>query len=111
MQYALCRETELDKFHCKGLAVEIGDGKVSIFIVNSKDGAYVYRNECPHTGVNLDWKKDDFLDLPEEYIQCATHGALFQIHDGYCIHGPCAGQNLIPVKMRNQDGRIILELP
>jgi len=33
-------------------------------------------------------------------IQCATHGALFRIRDGYCVAGPCAGQGLIPLEVK-----------
>jgi len=55
---------------------------------------YCYLNSCPHTGVNLDWMPDQFLDISGELIQCATHGALFSIKTGLCIRGPCLGQSL-----------------
>lgn len=55
---------------------------------------FTYINSCPHTGVNLNWKPDEFLNHDETYIQCGMHGALFNIDNGQCIHGPCIGERL-----------------
>jgi nitrite reductase/ring-hydroxylating ferredoxin subunit len=43
------------------------------------------------------------MDLNDEFLQCATHGALFEPDSGYCVEGPCAGQYLteLPSKLRN----------
>ena len=69
-----------------------------------------YKNSCPHTGVNLEWQPDQFLDLSNSYIQCATHGALFRLEDGYCLRGPCAGDALEPVEVRLEAGQVVLIL-
>lgn len=55
---------------------------------------YAYLNSCPHTGANLDWQEDQFLDMDKNLIQCATHDALFTIDSGECIAGPCHGEYL-----------------
>ena len=66
-----------------------------------KDGKlYCYHNICPHTGANLDWSQDQFLNAKTDLIQCATHGALFRIEDGFCVSGPCAGQKLFPLELK-----------
>ncbi|MEM7304152.1 MAG: Rieske (2Fe-2S) protein, partial [Pseudomonadota bacterium] len=52
-----------------------------------------------HNSAALDWAPDQFLDYDNEYIQCANHGALFELHNGYCIYGPCSGQSLQPIKI------------
>ena len=48
-------------------------------------------NRCPYTEL-ADWTPDQFLNADGGYIICAVHGALFEIHSGRCIHGPCANQ-------------------
>ena len=57
----------------------------------------------------LDWVPDRFMSEDGSYIMCATHGALFEIEDGDCIAGPCAGDRLtdVPVTVA-PDGRVVL---
>jgi nitrite reductase/ring-hydroxylating ferredoxin subunit len=84
----------------KGFELKSRGSLIKVLAVRRGMQIFCYRNLCPHTGVNLDWVKDQFLDTSGKYIQCATHGAIFQIEDGYCISGPCTGDNLIPLKVR-----------
>ena len=79
-----------------------------ILVVRREAHVYGYLNTCPHTGGPLDWVPDQFLDLTHEYIQCATHAALFRITDGLCVHGPCAGDALTPVPLVVEDGEVVL---
>jgi nitrite reductase/ring-hydroxylating ferredoxin subunit len=51
---------------------------------------------------------DQFLDLRREYIQCATHDALFRITDGVCLAGPCAGDRLTAVQLTLKGGEVML---
>ena len=53
-----------------------------------------FRNSCPHTGAPMEWKPDQFLDIGNEFIQCAMHGALFDTQTGECLRGPCVGEFL-----------------
>ncbi|MFO7604032.1 MAG: Rieske 2Fe-2S domain-containing protein, partial [Gammaproteobacteria bacterium] len=69
-----------------------------------------YRNQCPHTGVALNWQEDVFLDSRDELIQCAMHGALFVPETGRCIWGPCQGQVLQKLHaVTDSAGRIYIE--
>ena len=94
------------KFLCQGL--ELADASSRGFDLDGqkllavrRDGqVYVYLNRCPHRGVALEWKPDQFLDPSNSLIQCATHGALFLIEDGECVSGPCAGQSLTAIPSR-----------
>jgi len=86
----------------KGFEVKYGETLIKVLALRRGRQIFCYRNLCPHTGVNLDWVKDQFLDASSKYIQCATHGAIFQIEDGYCISGPCAGENLIRLKVKTE---------
>ncbi len=69
---------------------------------------YGYINRCPHTGVNLEWLPDQFLDISGSFIQCATHGALFGIEDGVCVRGPCAGDKLQAIELLIARGEVFL---
>ena len=105
----LCRWDELPDLATRGfdLAPELGGQE--IFIVRQGDRVYAYRNHCPHTGAPLDWQPDQFLDVEQMFIQCAFHGALFRITDGYCVRGPCAGQSLEAIAVKVDGGRVVLD--
>ncbi len=78
----------------KGLSVSIEGTKLELFIVKKNASIAVYENSCPHTSGPLDWTPNQFLDLDNNYIMCANHGALFEIDNGLCIYGPCKAQSL-----------------
>jgi len=60
-----------------------------------RDGIlHCYLNRCPHRGTELDWIPGRFLDPAGQHLQCATHGALFDMVSGVCIAGPCHGEAL-----------------
>jgi nitrite reductase/ring-hydroxylating ferredoxin subunit len=88
---------------CMGLKLQHGDSELKIIALRMGAEIICYLNSCPHTGVNLEWTPDQFLDASGELIQCATHGALFQREDGYCISGSCTGAYLGPVKVEIHD--------
>jgi len=92
--HSLCHIDALAENGSRGFSIETAGGRRAVMLVRSDGRYYAYVNSCPHTGVNLDWVPDRFLDISGEFIQCATHGALFRIDDGFCVHGPCAGQSL-----------------
>lgn len=100
----LCAVSDLPEQ--EGLAVMTGQGEV---VLLQRDGqVYAYRNQCPHLGIDLNFQPDVFMDLDGMFIQCANHGALFQVEDGLCIHGPCQGQSLQPVAIEVRDGTVWL---
>lgn len=84
---------------------ELDDGR-AVFVVRKDGRIFAYANSCPHTGVNLNWVPDRFLDRDGAFIQCDMHGARFRIEDGACVFGPCAGQGLTPVPVL-MDGKYI----
>ena len=87
----------------KGLSLKRGEYEIKVMVVRKGEAIFCYYNICPHTGINLDWNPGQFLDITGKLIQCSTHGALFQIEDGYCISGPCAGQKLLPLKVKIEE--------
>ncbi len=104
----LCQVSALQDPGSQGMRLELPDGCLELFLVRRGNAVYGYRNRCPHTGVNLDWLPDQFLDSMESFIQCATHGALFRIEDGYCLSGPCAGEHLQKLPVTVERGEVML---
>lgn len=82
-------------------------------VVARRDGqVHAYLNLCPHLGIELNFQPDEFLDLDRRYLQCANHGALFEVDDGYCVLGPCKGQSLRKVTVSVIDGAVhVHDLP
>jgi len=104
----LCRLDEIRVPGCRGLTVTCDDGVHEILLVRSADGVFGYLNSCPHTGAPLDWVPGQFLNLDTTHIQCSTHAALFNFHDGVCIAGPCLGEALAQVPLLEDSGAVYL---
>ena len=104
----LCDIADIADGTSKGFSLYDTSDVQDIFIVNRDNQLYAYENHCPHTGVNLNWQADVFMDIENFYIQCAVHGARFNVDDGLCVWGPCVNQSLKPVKIEVQDGKVVL---
>ncbi|MBU6955432.1 Rieske (2Fe-2S) protein [Hahella sp. HN01] len=94
-----CELDQLDDSACRGLQL----AGHSVFVVKQRNALFAYINSCPHLGIELEWMPDQFLDRARQFIHCATHGALFLIHSGECISGPCQGQSLQRLDMERSD--------
>lgn len=97
-----CRSDELEE----GACLEGNVDNTQVFIVRFNGQLSAYANICPHVGVPLNWKPNDFLDTDGELIQCSTHHALFLPHTGECISGPCFGESLRAFDISEKDGSI-----
>ena len=116
----LCRFDEIPDGAAKGCDLggcDLGAGDdgddggdpFEVFVVREGQRVFAYHNVCPHTGSPLDWQPDDFLSEDGCHIMCHTHGALFEIADGFCIAGPCAGDSLRPVAVAvDEGGNVVL---
>lgn len=99
MGEVICRLQELADRECREFAWHHGGETIPAFLLRLGDAVVAYRNHCPHTGAPLNWNPNQFLSYEKEFIECAIHGALFRLQDGYCVHGPCNGQSLQSVEM------------
>ena len=90
----------------KEYTVELHGQSIDLFVVKQDEHYYAYRNQCPHTGVNLNWQPDVFLSFDGQHIQCALHGALFRIDNGYCEYGPCLGRSLQTITVETSNNEL-----
>ncbi len=98
----LCSIDEIPEAGARGFNI---DGH-HLFAVKKHGNIRVYANHCPHLGIQLEFMPDQFLDMEGSLIQCAMHGALFRIEDGYCVSGPCVDQSLTALPFAVQDGDV-----
>ncbi len=95
----LCALAELPLNKAAGVAP-------GLFAIRMIDRVVVYRNACPHLGVQLDWLPGRFMSEDGRFIICATHGAEFRPEDGVCVRGPCRGDRLTAIACEVADGAV-----
>jgi len=81
------------------------------FVIRWRGRVRAYRNECRHIPVSLDWVENRFMSRDGCYLQCATHGALYEADTGLCIDGPPTGERLRPLSVIELMGDIVVSLP
>ena len=109
MKFTLCRAEDIDEPGSMGFEIDHDGDRIELFVVRKWDEFHAYINRCPHQGTNLDWQEHQFLDRGNDFIQCATHDALFEIPTGLCVNGPCVGASLEPVALSQADGELVVE--
>lgn len=102
----LCSTFDIPDPGSKAFQLKNNDSILDIFVIHKDGQFHAFINRCPHTGVNLEWLENQFLDSEQIFIQCATHGALFEVETGHCVAGPCAGDHLTPVTIKIIDDMI-----
>ena len=105
----ICLTTELGDPGAKSFVIPYREQSVEGILLHWQSQWLGYRNECPHTGINLNWLPDQFFDLRQQYLQCGMHGALFEPVNGYCVWGPCRGMSLIALPIRVEGQHVYLE--
>jgi nitrite reductase/ring-hydroxylating ferredoxin subunit len=81
------------------------------FVIRHGGRVYAYRNECRHIPMTMDWVENRFLSRDGCYVQCATHGARYQIDTGLCVDGPPLGERLRPLPVEEVADEIVVTLP
>lgn len=84
-------------------AMELTIEQRQLFAVRKDNTIFAYWNICPHRSSPLNWVPNKFLDVENQLIQCALHGALFEIDSGLCVAGPCVGDKLQPIELRHEE--------
>jgi len=80
----------------------------SAFVIRYRKSVHAYINNCAHVPVEMDWPEGEFFDDSGVYLICSVHGAAYEPDTGYCRMGPCRGDSLTALEVREQDGGIYL---
>lgn len=91
----------------RNFVLQMKAGRFHGFIVRTGDAVHGYVDRCPHMGLPLAQKLDDYLTPKGDRIACSWHGAVFEIAGGRCIGGPCVGAALTPWPVTVADGIIV----
>ena len=81
------------------------DGR-AICLVRIGERVTCFPDECPHSGMPL--SAGEVVHGCE--LECAWHGARFDIATGALRHGP-ADEGLVPITVRVVSGRIVADAP
>lgn len=73
--------------------VKVADHHMMV-VRSGTEEVHLYLNRCPHLRIPLAWDANQLLSPDGRYLQCSTHGALFELDSGFCISGPCHGDQL-----------------
>ncbi len=91
----------------RNFVLQLRAGRFHGFVVRRGNAAFGYADRCPHAGVPLTQRLDDYLTPSGSHIACSWHGALFGVEDGLCVGGPCLGQRLSPWPVGVKDGTLV----
>lgn len=95
----------------RNFVVQFKSGRFHGFVVRRGDAVYGYVDKCPHMGLPLARKLDDYLTPGGELLTCGWHGALFEIETGDCVGGPCSGARLAAWPVYLENGSIVTGEP
>lgn len=90
----LCAFDDLKQGAARNFVLQMKAGRFHGFVVRRGDEVFGYVDRCPHAGLPLARKLDEYLTPDGGHIVCSWHGAMFRIDDGACLGGPCSGQSL-----------------
>ncbi|WP_313440096.1 Rieske (2Fe-2S) protein [Novosphingobium sp.] len=103
----LCELDTLKTGAARNFVLQMRAGRFHGFVVRDGDDVTGYVDRCPHAGLPLAQKLDDYLTPDARHIVCSWHGAIFDRTDGTCLGGPCAGQRLTPWPVSVADGWLV----
>jgi nitrite reductase/ring-hydroxylating ferredoxin subunit len=107
----VCRDDELAEDETVKFRIGSGRNASEGFVVRHRGELHAYRNECRHVPMTMDWVENRFLSRDRCWIQCATHGALYEIATGLCVAGPPSGKSLHRLAVAVDDGKIVVRIP
>ena len=105
----LCALEDIAVPGAKGFTFGEGRERFDMFVVRTDRQCIAYVNACPHAFTPLETVADKFLTRNKDQILCTTHGALFNLDDGYCTSGPCAGKSLVAIPIQVIGGMIVID--
>lgn len=91
----------------RNFVLQLRKGRFHGFVVRHGRGVTGYVDACPHRGLPLAKRLDDYLAPGGALLMCSWHGALFEIDSGRCTAGPCPGARLTRWPVEIVDGMIV----
>ena len=91
----------------RNYVLQLRAGRFHGFVVRRGGEVFGYVDRCPHMGLPLAQKLDEYLTPDCALIACSWHSALFEIDTGACVGGPCTGARLTPWPVAVRDGAIV----
>ncbi len=91
----------------RNFVIEMRAGRFHGFATRRGDAVHGFVDRCPHAGLPMAQKLDEYLTPDGRFIACSWHGALFDPETGACLGGPCLGQSLTIWPLRIERGTII----
>jgi len=85
--------------------------RLDVILINDQGNYYAYVNRCRHMPTPLDFVRDEFFSDDGRYLQCYTHGALYEFASGLCVSGPCKGESLYRLPVRIDRGEVLVGCP
>jgi nitrite reductase/ring-hydroxylating ferredoxin subunit len=92
-------------------ALECDGRAIPGFVVNVDGRLHAYVNRCRHVPMELDWVENRFFTDDGRWIQCATHGAIYEPESGECVAGPPCGKALVRIPITVEDGDVLGACP
>jgi nitrite reductase/ring-hydroxylating ferredoxin subunit len=85
--------------------------RVDGFLVNYEGRFHAYVNRCRHMTTPLDFVRNQFFSEDGRYLQCLTHGAVYDPESGLCVEGPCKGLELHRLPVIIERGEVFVSCP
>ena len=105
------RRGELADGETKKFWLQCDGREVEAFVVVHQGEHHAFVNQCRHVPMTMDWIENQFLTEDKCFVQCATHGALFEPTTGLCVEGPPAGKALIRVPLEWRGDELVALCP
>ena len=102
---------ELEHGTSKKFTMRRGGRALEALLVNYQGNHFAYVNRCRHMPTPLDFMRNQFVSEDGRYLQCYTHGALYEFGTGQCIAGPCKGERLYRLPVRLDRGEVLVGCP
>ena len=95
----------------KKFLLDYAGTEVEGFVLNAGGEHHAWVNRCRHVPMSLDWVENQFFTAEGDFIQCATHGALYRPETGECVAGPPCGKSLHRIPLKIDAGTIYADCP
>lgn len=107
----VCRDEDLAEGATRKFRLGRGRDAGEGFVIRHRGEVHAWKNECRHVPVTMDWVENRFLSRDGCWIQCSTHGALYDIATGACVAGPASGKSLHRLEASVENGEIVVRIP